>query len=443
MQTLRSFLTAAVFAVGLAGCGGDGTTTTFTVRVENIGAARALAGSGVFAVPDGATDPGPIGPGGAYSFSFLAAPGMSLSFATMFVPSNDLFFGPDGEGIALFDEGSPVTGDVTAQVDLWDAGTEIDQEPGTGADQVQRQGDPDTGAADPDPNVRLASDDFGNLPPVADVIRVTLSAEDRGGYFEFTATIENVSTPTTLTTSDDGDLAMQAVPLSPGVYAVHAGADPLFTVGEVDRGEGLEAIAEDGMAMGLGDALAARTGATLVASPGIYAVTEEGTDLFTLGEPDRGQGLEAIAEDGDPAPLAAAVGDTLPAAGVINTPVGSTAPGPIGPGGAYELEVTAQAGQRLHIVTMFVPSNDWLFTFEAAGIPLFDADGEPIRGEQADRMVIADLGTEVDQPVGFGLDQVQNQQGPNTGAEDPNTDVRLVTGQGEASDVLSVMVTPQ
>jgi len=62
-------------------------------------------------------------------------------------------------------------------VSIWDAGTEIDQEPGVGLDQLQRQSAANTGAADPDNTVRLAPDTFGNLPDVADIIRVTITAQ--------------------------------------------------------------------------------------------------------------------------------------------------------------------------------------------------------------------------------------------------------------------------
>jgi len=38
--------------------------------------------------------------------------------------------------------GNPRTGDVTADVQLWDAGTEVNMEPGVGADQPPRQSAP-------------------------------------------------------------------------------------------------------------------------------------------------------------------------------------------------------------------------------------------------------------------------------------------------------------
>ena len=102
----------------------------------------------------------------------------------MFVQSNDLFFAPGGDGIALYDKGGKaVMGDVTSQVALWDAGTELNEEPGVGPAQAPRQPRPNYGEPDPNPNVRIARDTFGNLPPVADVIRVVLVAQD-GGRFD-------------------------------------------------------------------------------------------------------------------------------------------------------------------------------------------------------------------------------------------------------------------
>ena len=90
-------------------------STTFVVRIENI---SDEAGLTVLA-------PGPAGPGAAYEFTVEAYPGQYLTFATMFVQSNDWIFAPGEEGIALFDmDGNPLGGDITDQIFLWDAGTE-------------------------------------------------------------------------------------------------------------------------------------------------------------------------------------------------------------------------------------------------------------------------------------------------------------------------------
>ena len=114
-----------------------------------------------FAVPVGAEGPGPAGPGSAYEFEVEAYPGQYLTFATMFVQSNDWFFAPDERGIELFNaDGTPLSGDITDLIFLWNAGTEIDQTPGEGVDQAPRQAGPDTGEAEGGLVSRV--DDFTN-----------------------------------------------------------------------------------------------------------------------------------------------------------------------------------------------------------------------------------------------------------------------------------------
>ena len=174
LRTVRPrHLLPAVAVLALTACDDDddvivpATPTTFEVTIENVVAAKGLISSGVFNTPVGADAPGPLPSGSAYEATFSAGIGSRLHFATMFVQSNDLFYGPDEDGILLYDDqGQPVTGDVTSMVQLWDAATEADEEPGTGANQAPRQGGADVGPADPDGTVRLAGDDFGNLPTV-------------------------------------------------------------------------------------------------------------------------------------------------------------------------------------------------------------------------------------------------------------------------------------
>ena len=130
--------------------------------------------SGVFTTPVGAADPGPLTPGNAYEFRFVARPGDRLSFATMYVQSNDLFLAPGETGIALFVDGQPISGDITAQIDLWDAGTEVNEEPGVGANQAPRQAAANTGA-DEGGVVRLVADGY-TYPAVADIVRITITS---------------------------------------------------------------------------------------------------------------------------------------------------------------------------------------------------------------------------------------------------------------------------
>lgn len=134
---------------------------------------------GAVAVPLGDMGPGPILPGKAYEFTFTGAPGQKLTLAFMFGQSNDLFYAPDGRGIALFDpNGVPLNGDVTATLVLWDAGTEVNQEPGLGADQAPRQPQPNTGAAERG-TVRPVKDGY-TYPRTDDVVRVTVTPVSMG-----------------------------------------------------------------------------------------------------------------------------------------------------------------------------------------------------------------------------------------------------------------------
>ncbi len=101
---------------------------------------------GVFNTPVGAMGAGPIRPGDSYEFTVTAAPGMKLFMTQMFGQSNDWFYAPGASGIALFDaKGAPVSGDITNQFYLWNAGTEKDEEIGVGPNQGPRQKGPNTG----------------------------------------------------------------------------------------------------------------------------------------------------------------------------------------------------------------------------------------------------------------------------------------------------------
>lgn len=101
---------------------------------------------GVFNTPVGAMAAGPIRPGDSFEFTLTAAPGMKLFMTQMFGQSNDWFYAPGANGIALFDaKGAAVSGDITNQLYLWDAGTEKDEEIGIGPNQGPRQKGMNTG----------------------------------------------------------------------------------------------------------------------------------------------------------------------------------------------------------------------------------------------------------------------------------------------------------
>jgi hypothetical protein len=104
---------------------------------------------GVFNTPIGAMAAGPIRPGDSYEFTVTAAPGLKLFMTQMFGQSNDWFYAPGANGIALFDaKDVPISGDITDQFYLWDAGTEKDEEIGIGPNQGPRQKGMNTGEAE-------------------------------------------------------------------------------------------------------------------------------------------------------------------------------------------------------------------------------------------------------------------------------------------------------
>jgi len=105
-------------------------------------------------------------------FVVTLRPGDRLVFTTMFVQSNDLFYAPRPQGIPLFDtQNRLITGDVTSQIVLWDAGTEVNEAPGIGPNQAPRQARPNRGPTESGV-VRQVNDGF-KYPDAAEVIRVT------------------------------------------------------------------------------------------------------------------------------------------------------------------------------------------------------------------------------------------------------------------------------
>jgi len=411
----------------------------FTVTIENVGTPRPYFLSGVFNTPVGADTPAPIFPGDAYEFTFQAGPnvlpndgGTRLSLVTMFVQSNDLFFAPDEAGIRLFDEngtalGSNGAADVTDQILLWDAGTEVNTITGTASQKPQQ--DPAAEDVGTDENgvvieITNNTDGLNTFPDVAEVIKVTIT---NSNDTEFTVRIENLSDAMTISVPAMGDDATAPVPMSPGVWIVHTSDSPFFTAGEA-ASEGIENIAEDGFSQVEAMRATENTGLTVPFSPGVWAIHRIGTrPLFSRGNPDFGNGLEAIAEDGNPEALANALSNNsdVGQSAIFNTPVGSDTPAPIGSGGRYQFSFTAIPGDRLSLATMFVQSNDWIYSFNEIGLPLFDGN-MPISGDFTNSIRFYDVGTEIDEFPGAGLNQVIRQAAANTGAVDADNTVRRV-----------------
>ena len=115
----------------------------------------------------------------------------------------------------------------------------------------------------------------------------------------------------------------------------------------------------------------------LLFSPGVWALHSEGGPLFTSGEAGRGEGLESLAEDGDPNILVEALKAKGLHAGVFDTPVCANEPGALRSGEAYEFEVIASPETPyLSFATMFMQSNSLFLALDERSIALFDENGK-------------------------------------------------------------------
>ena len=129
----------------------------------------------------GGPDNGPaLFAGEGVTITFDAEPGDLLQMETMFVQSNDWFYAFSGGPVELFDGNTPLTGDLTGRLAVYDAGTEADTAPGTGEFQKPVQ-DADAEDVGPDENevIRLASQRHPNftIPANSAVISVTISVQ--------------------------------------------------------------------------------------------------------------------------------------------------------------------------------------------------------------------------------------------------------------------------
>jgi Spondin_N len=184
---------------------------------------------------------------------------------------------------------------------------------------------------------------------------------------------------------------------------------------------------------------------SLAFSPGLAVVHTDKAPIFTGGKKDRGKGLEAQSEDGNPDMLAKSLeGDKgIKSVAVFNTPVGAGAAGPITPGAAYEVTISATPGDRLTLTTMMGQSNDWFYGPGESGIELFK-DGKPISGDISSQIILWDVGTEADQEPGIGADQGPRQKAPNTGKAENGVIRKIEDGKAysKASDVMRVTIKP-
>jgi hypothetical protein len=135
---------------------------------------------GLFGADSATTyDDSPLVAGKTADFVLDAVPGDRLEFAMMWSQSNDVFVATEPGGVPLFDGGLPLVGVVTTGISLWDAGTEVNQEPGLGDSQAPRQAAPGDGQPEGGVITELISnrDASGfSYPSLADTLEISFAA---------------------------------------------------------------------------------------------------------------------------------------------------------------------------------------------------------------------------------------------------------------------------
>ncbi len=176
-------------------------------------------------------------------------------------------------------------------------------------------------------------------------------------------------------------------------------------------------------------------------APGVWVLHSESSPLFTSGEADRDEGLEALAEDGDPTALAAALLAKGLSAGIFSTPVCADSTRPLQSREFYEFEVTASPETPyLSYATMLVQSNDLFLAPVENGIALFDEDGKAIGAQNVTgKLLLWDAGTEANEEPGVGPNQAPRQSDPNVGSADEIATVRPVDDEYEYPDIADLV----
>lgn len=395
------------------------------VFVKNVLNSRPLVESGTF---KGAGSPALIFPNDAVTIHFSAAKGEALTFATMYGWSNDLFFAPENPGILVYDgNGNPIEGDVSSRIKLWDNGTRVNQKPGANVmhpGEVEAKSIMEVNGTDAQGNTYI---------PASQLIKADL-VYDGNSYF--TLTIKNIS----------GGTANET-PFSPGVWAVSyiAGGNllnptPLYTAG-LPTANGLTSIAEAGNNAPLSQYVSGITGIFTPLSP-VLVVIYNGTEnpIYKLGENDRGEGLKELAQKGNAQILADFLKTKPGVKEVFVLPAPSTTVllPMIGDqeGGQVSQEIKVSPGDRLAIATMYGFSNDWFFASKGNGV---DAT---IQGDVSNSMALYDNGTAINQFPGAGITQFNLAGTPllenNPIAEVPNPNA--FTTLPDISNIIRVII---
>jgi hypothetical protein len=197
-----------------------------------------------------------------------------------------------------------------------------------------------------------------------------------------------------------------------------------------------------------GEALELSNGqsAPFVSAPVLWVIHGGASNpIFIGGAPDRGEGLELLAETGDPSTLVKALAGKpdIVTVGADAKPVGAMVEGPITPGQKYEFQITAQPGQLLSTAWMFGQSNDLFYSNERP-IALFSSSGKPRSSEMTSQLSLWDAGTEVNEEPGLGPNQGPRQATPDAGVPESQgiAHVRDRYTYPRIGDVLRLTITP-
>lgn len=404
----------------------------FVVRVSNLTPDNSLFVSGGFDMPDADVLAAPLAPGQSYRFDVVAWPGAQLQIITSFVESNDAFVAFAPSGIALWSPtGEPLVGNRSAELVLYDAGTEVNEPLGLGASQAPRQLAPGQGEAEEAPISVIADGEGGaalgpngvEFPAISEFIEVHIIHAEGPN---FRVVIRNVSAKDLLVDPADGpNQDPKPALLSPGIFTVHAAGLDLFEVGERATPQ-LERLVEDGDPNPLANQLEFMRGVTSDLSGVVWAVHGGDGRLHEAGS-RASAGLEDLIEDGRPQLLLEQL-EQLAAAEELEAFGLAPADGSVlEPDDAVEFRVFAWPGDQLSFVTSYLAAND-KFIAPQLSIPLFDDDGVARTGELEWALMLFDAGTEVDEPPGLGAHQFERQ--PRRGAGlDENEIVREVYGE--------------
>jgi len=353
--------------------------------------------------------------GDTFEVSFKATKGTYLSFANMFAQSNDWFFGTNSRGIKLWDGDTPKTGDISSYVDVYDAGSEEEEDflndfPNT-IYTAPNQSGPNSGPADDDNTVR----DTGRN--ILNYLTAYLAYDSAAKEFTLTITKANRET-----LHNPGFV-------TPGILVVHTQDNALYEVGSPLKQNGFESLAEDGSPAAIyqwfneegsaGAPLRLSSSMSILSPPVAYVHSGDQTPLFSRDQPiSSDNGLEELAEDGNP-DIAYEYLNSMQDVSALKGDTG------LAPGQSVTFDIQAIPGQRLNFATMFVSTNDWFISNNQSGIELFNEDGTARTEFSINKNYLYDSGTEEDEVVGLGGGQPMN--GNSSVGADGNTNVRRVT----------------